>query len=705
MSPCIFKCPICGWMICDEDGSVSWMNQFRGYSEEGIILTGVGLYADPQSGAFVAPRDSSARWDDPSYGNPGEDQFGAMSQAEVNGRHGFVFHDACWSLLQEAYQPTPVPLKRLLEVLDSLPMVWAGGSVDWGHDYGGLAILREKNYYYPWEHLRFADRTFRDGWFDTSYSADPLAISEVEEILAETAQSPPFWNAQLPTRGQDPFNKLPEELCLIIATHLPTSDVLNARRASRSFCRVFNSQSFWASRFRGKSSERSWLFEAARDLERTGGVGHRDWRWLYHRTADARLGRAARNRKRVWGLIHHLADILDACWTELPSELQSPWQRPALLEEPSPGPSWVLTAGNVRGWGQDFSPLQTGCARLKIQRVAIPAEGVSRVAVSTIRLGSIVYIAGLSLTATNGKVLRLGYGTEGSGHPVQIFEAAFTGFNVAVGLGGIHALQCISGTSTARQLSSWLGCPDDTPKTERLSVIGQNMVLEFGFDGFRMVSLAAQLPTPHMSTGRSLRSSAIWYPEVPHASLDLNEGFLVEPQEYTSGYRPLFWSCFGGPGGIYLSNLVKITIIGVIDRIEFSFDIQEVPAECRSFGRMGDWEDDEIDDNDGVVEFPIDGPGGEVLDRVELLQELFPEESGAADWLCKEGQLTWLKIYTNRGRMCEVGLKSESRKRHVVRKELSAPSITGFYGCQYRHLGSSIISLGVITEPVLETEK
>jgi len=455
--------------------------------EEGIVLTGIGLYSEPQSGAFIAPPDPSARWDDPGYGNPEEDQFGAMTQAEVNGKRGFVFHDACWSLVQQAYHPAPVPYKRLFEVLSSLPMVMAGDSMDWGHDYGGLALLKDENYYFPWEYLRFTDREFREGWFNTIYSVNPLAFSEVEEILGETPQAPPTWNLLLSTRsssGQDPFNLLPEELCSAIVAYLPTPDVLNARRVSRSFWHVFDSQQFWASRFRGKSSERSWLFEAAEDLEGTSGIKRRDWRWLYHRTVDARLGQAARNRKRVWGLIRHVADILELSWNELPSEVPFPWQFPSLPEEESPRPPWVLAAGSIRGWGQDFSPLQKGCALLKIQRVAIPADGISQVAASTVRLGSSVYIAGLSLTATNGEVLHLGYRAAGSERSVQLQGAALTGFNLAVGLGGIQALQCVSGSDTRRQLSTWLGFPDDVPRTERLSVItsGQTILLEFGFD-------------------------------------------------------------------------------------------------------------------------------------------------------------------------------------------------------------------------------
>ncbi len=96
MSPRIFNCPICGWIIySDPIGSVSWLNQYRGCkcsptpvpsqvpdfnasytvcssAEHGISLTGLGLYSDPQSGAFIAPPDPSARFDDANYGIPRE---------------------------------------------------------------------------------------------------------------------------------------------------------------------------------------------------------------------------------------------------------------------------------------------------------------------------------------------------------------------------------------------------------------------------------------------------------------------------------------------------------------------------------------------------------------------------------------------------------------------------------------------------------
>ncbi|KAF3799741.1 hypothetical protein GCG54_00000987 [Colletotrichum gloeosporioides] len=118
MSPRIWSCTLCGWVVLDASGNASWLNQFRALSSspKGVILTGVGLYVDRERGAFIAPVDSNGRWDDSSYESPHDDQFGAMGQGEVNQRRGFVFHEACWDLLEQAFYPGQVPLKRLFGV-------------------------------------------------------------------------------------------------------------------------------------------------------------------------------------------------------------------------------------------------------------------------------------------------------------------------------------------------------------------------------------------------------------------------------------------------------------------------------------------------------------------------------------------------------------------------------------------------------------
>ncbi|KAL2172976.1 uncharacterized protein P884DRAFT_213424 [Thermothelomyces heterothallicus CBS 202.75] len=736
MSPRLVRCAICGWYIVGEAGSASWMGQFRGLCHniagQEIFLTGVGYYSDPHFGGFIAPPDPSARWDDPGYDNPLEHEFGVMTEtAEINGKRGFVIHDACWSLLQDACYPDLVPCARFFDVLNSVPTVFARNIIDWGHDYGGLALLFPEDDYFPWEYLRFADRDFRDSGLDAVYNTNPLASSEIQEILADTPQSPPTWDhpsessaTARSSSGQDPFGLLPKELCSAIAAYLPTRDVLNARLASRSFWFTFHSQQFWASRFRGENAERSWLFEAARDLNTTGGIGRRDWRWLYHRTSGTRLGRAAQNRKRVWALIRHVMDLLELSWNELTPDTESAGRsaplRP-LPDEECSGPPWVSVEGSIRGVSGNLSGLQTACVLSKTQRVAIRVDAISQVAASTVRLGGSVYIAGLSLTATNGEVVRLGYTAAGTQSCcVHLCGASLTGFNVAVGLGGIHALQFVSGRGTARRLSAWLGHPDNAPRTERLRDIvtpGEEMMaLEFGFDAFRMVSVGAVRPvessmsSSHGADDNSLRHSAVWYPDVPSPTLNLNEDFLLAPRTYVSGFKPLFWSRFGGPGGVHLKHLVKLTVVDLdIGRIDFSFNSSSVPAECWRFSRIGDpkrkkdedEDEDEEDDDSEIVEFPIDGPGGEMINKVEVGQQLL--RGNVENWLYKEGHLTWLKIHTNRERALEVGSKYTSRRNIMVEKEFRAApgtAITGFYGSRCRNQGCTLMSLGVMTEPL-----
>ena len=89
---------------------------------------------------------------------------------------------------------------------------------------------------------------------------------------------------------------------------------------------------------------------------------------------------------------------------------------------------------------------------------------------------------------------------------------------------------------------------------------------------------------------------------------------------------------------MYLGNLTKVTAsfwMG-LRRLDFSFD-REVPAECRSFGRHQD-------PKYGVIEFPIDGPGGEVIDSVEICQQYPDRGALAAAWIHEAGQLCSLKV-------------------------------------------------------------
>ncbi|KAH6632487.1 hypothetical protein F5144DRAFT_534042 [Chaetomium tenue] len=743
--PLFLHCVFCGWFIGEKHGSVSWKNEFRGcnrHIEEDVHVTGVGLYSDPVSGRFIAPQNVDARWCDPGYANLDEDQFGVFAWGEwleFNGKRGFVFHDACWSLVKQAYHPTPVPCERLFEVLDSLTMTDSiCPTLDWGHDYGGLQGFLEGKIY-DWE-TQVAYMNYETEYNGIEhvlqepayYNVNPLANSEVEAILTETPQAPPSRDPLLPTEssspGRDPFASLPVELRSAIATYLSTPDALNTRRASPSFWFIFDSQQFWASRFKGTVSERSWLFEAVSGSTARGVVGHRDWRGLYKRTADARLAEGTRNRKRIWDLIiQHMVDVLALSWNELPDEVPLPWHIPPLPEDGSPKQSGIKVAGCL--------PLHTRydglCTGSKVQRVAIPTNDISRIGVSTVGFGGNGYICGLSLTATNGEVIRLGYNVAGNEHSLQLDGAALTGFNLAVGMGGIQALQCVSTSNARKHLSAWIGFTDGIPMTERLGRVttsGETMVLKLEFGGFRMVSLAAFRDPKHpIPKGlrvdddvRNLRNSAIWFPHPPPSSLNLNEGFMIAPDMYMSGYRPLFWTWFGGPGGSFLTSLVKITFTH-LQRIDFIFNNPQVPTGCRSFGQ-----DNRVGKSKhGVQTILIDGPGGENIHTIELYH-VDIKCSWARSPGFREGSLVWLKIHTNRGRMWEVGTEPYPHRTDKMKRVFSAApgdAITGFYGYQVFtlplhsppncanqrltcgwyliQLDNGIISIGIITEPIL----
>jgi hypothetical protein len=131
--------------------------------------------------------------------------------------------------------------------------------------------------------------------------------------------------------------------------------------------------------------------------------------------------------------------------------------------------------------------------------------------------------------------------------------------------------------------------------------------------GCKMVALTAwpQSPLPHgpLEHGTSLRDSAMWYPDIPDAKLCLNEDSFHKPDRYTTAYEPLFWCHFGGPGGMYLPHLTRISSFfsaGIL-QLRFGFDI-DLPAEHQFFGHKGyPWK---------IVDFSIDGPGGERVDNI-----------------------------------------------------------------------------------------
>jgi hypothetical protein len=168
------------------------------------------------------------------------------------------------------------------------------------------------------------------------------------------------------------------------------------------------------------------------------------------------------------------------------------------------------------------------------------------------------------------------------------------------------------------------------------------------YQGYKIVSLAtAGSSTSHIqlvAQDPSLRATALWYPTVPSSDLCLNDESFTGESPLTAGYRPLIWIQFGGPNGTYLQSLTEISATlsrYSIHSIDFHYDTEEGPKEVGKLGRSSIrskrfWSSSEI------VRFSIDGPGGELIDSVEV-----SIERREGDDVCsfyRHGRLTSLKV-------------------------------------------------------------
>jgi hypothetical protein len=156
-----------------------------------------------------------------------------------------------------------------------------------------------------------------------------------------------------------------------------------------------------------------------------------------------------------------------------------------------------------------------------------------------------------------------------------------------------------------------------------------------------MVSLAVGRPVspggelqPPGTWMDSMLQDALWLPDNPPRNLFFNEESFFCGDPLVPGYRPVVWKLFGKEDGSWLSSLVKIVAVVTINRlkrIEFwhrrsqtragsksiyrdCLDVGNHPERfsTRSFGR--------------IVDFNIDGPGGERISDVAAVVHEEPDE-------------------------------------------------------------------------------
>jgi hypothetical protein len=387
------------------------------------------------------PIDSSLGWDSVQQEDALQ-QLPVMRQPESDGKHGFVFHDACWRLLLKAGEPLGIPILRLVLICESLPFPVGFDGVYWGHSYGELLELDDDRAY-PWQEQCVRRQSLSK--YNTDADDNPLVIQELQAVLDHPTK-PPAGEA-LATRSDDIFSRLPWELREMIAVFLPTRDALILRLASRSFLALYWSAVFWASRF-ASNGERAFVFEA-RDKRDPAELLS-----LYRATRPS-LAPGLRNRQRIWDFAGLLIEIA-----------RQPYACDDLSVEgrPSDSENWIRIAGNEKSSDADdqWSPLDGGCRSISSVILDVP-EDLGGLGITTASLGPLDYVTGIRLIAKGGKDKFAGY-TSSSREAIFALEALH-GFVTAMGPGGLRALQIVG---QGGQPTEWIGRSEGVPKSERL---------------------------------------------------------------------------------------------------------------------------------------------------------------------------------------------------------------------------------------------
>lgn len=425
-------------------------------------ITGVGIWARGPVWCYVAPSDYNARWDEPGQSLGPENSI-KLHQFRIDGnRSGFAIHSSCWSLVEEAYWPAPIPLQALFDLLYSHPIDDMEQTVSLGHDFGGV-FTADDDCRYSWSVKMYLINLDPSVW--NMAKADPFCklknLPQISDSAAAGRLPKGLDNKPLvpSSAAEDPFAKLPEEIILMIGAYLPLNDVLNLRLSTKAFCSILQSQFFWASRFH-PDAERGWMFE------RRHGDAHTkvDYMALFRQLwkPSARM----MNRRRVWGLIRRLQSIQQTCEKDISQAHQ------AAIDLPD-GLHWVLAGGDaiIELW------VYEGYRSFYHQEVLLPCT-LSRIAFSTIVLGDGTYISGMRLTGAGMEEdISIGYFNEKTQVVVEV--DGLDGFELAIGSRGIRGIRCVS---HGGKKSQWAGTCHQTPFTRRLITKDAIAALQADFD-------------------------------------------------------------------------------------------------------------------------------------------------------------------------------------------------------------------------------
>lgn len=465
------------------------------------FLTGVGSYISPRIPDCAAPSRQDDRWDNrQNYEISVDDRFPPLIGHWARPQPGFLFHDACWELLQRLLYPIAVSAETLYDICLSCPVDVAGW-LDWGHSYGGL-MDRLPRAGYPWEDVYivgFVKRYLGDMNSPLSFAvADPLDVPEIHEALVDTRKRD--YDCDNSSAGDDAgirsisplfrgpvdcFRQLPQEVLEYIQTILPSGGVVNARMASRSFASLPLDHLFWASRF-DSGHERGYCVEAQHPLySDVAEKRERNWEALYHKTVVTPTSSdELKNRKRIVDCSRNLVDIL--LEQPLINETTLTRNLQTSLEDPN-NTKW-------RSIGGDFTPRPNSntnhfpsgmrCRRIYDQVLTLPSSPIKFIAVTFRRFNGTCYISGLRFTFEHDSEALMGYVIPHRERRITLHDGDgenfyLTGFITAVGARGIMALRAVSDKGN---VSDWAGSPGGLPQSLRLCMRNRIETLKGCFD-------------------------------------------------------------------------------------------------------------------------------------------------------------------------------------------------------------------------------
>ncbi|KAF4495925.1 pyrimidine 5 -nucleotidase [Fusarium agapanthi] len=521
-------------------------------------------------------------------------------------RWGFLFHDACWSLLNLEQK---VDLGDLFRLCVSSPL-GPDLLLNFGHDYGDVS---ERDYEGAIEVLVSHYRSAKEA--EEMLRTNPLEIPALKKAITFSARMQQDAFQSILDRSnlsadKDVFNYLPPEILERIVTFLPSPDVHSLRLASRVFATLSLSERFWISRLT-EGHEFDYLPEVF-------ATPPASWRALYlslHIWASDNMGMG--NRKRVWPLVKGfhktLRQMKDVdCLGNLINTMFEP-EAPKFM--PKRG-SLITAERHLFAPGAHF---MGGSRVLRARSAEFPQHlKVMLMSVSFVDTPDGPFISGLMFVGADGVFESLGYTHKSQMEHITLHQdQCVKGFEVALGTCGFRAIAAITQDGTT---SSWAGDPADYPRRRLTDVEGISLIVA-RFDALKLVSLSRDRVTKEL---QEPRDRLLWHPEIPSPDLFLDG---VRPlDEKASSKVPIMTVFFGENDGRYIRQMTSISTHIFdwchVDRLNFEF-MDDSIERC-----LGDVEY-EIEQSDrppirfpdhgnSTGHFEIDGGGGEEIESFEV---------------------------------------------------------------------------------------